>query len=132
MTSLCIIFDIPKHIKIIMNIEEFREYCLTKVEVTEGFPFDETTLVFKVFDKMFALTDVEGEFTINLKCNPDKAIELRERYSCVIPGYHMNKKHWNTVIVDGSVSDDLIKEWIDESYSLIVQKLPLKLRNKLI
>jgi predicted DNA-binding protein (MmcQ/YjbR family) len=115
-----------------MNIEEFREYCLSKDEVTEGFPFDETTLVFKVFDKMFALTDTEKDFTINLKCIPEKAIELREKYSSVIPGYHMNKKHWNTVVIDGSLPDDLIKEWIDESYSLVVEKLPLKLRNKLI
>jgi len=115
-----------------MNIEEFREYCLSKDQVTEGFPFDETTLVFKVLDKMFALTDVEGDFTVNLKSNPEKAIELREKYSCVIPGYHMSKKHWNTIIVDGTLSDDIIKEWIDESYSLVVQKLPLKLRNKLI
>lgn len=115
-----------------MNIEEFREYCLSKDEVTEGFPFDKTTLVFKVLDKMFALTDTEGDFTMNLKCKPEKAVELREKYSSVIPGYHMNKKHWNTIIVDGSLSDDLIKEWIDESYSLVVQKLPLKLRKKLI
>lgn len=115
-----------------MNIENFREYCLSKAEVTEGFPFDETTLVFKVCDKMFALTNTEGDFRINLKCKPDEAIELREKYSCVIPGYHMNKKHWNTVKVDGSVSDEILKEWIDESYSLIVHKLPLKLRNKLI
>lgn len=115
-----------------MNIEEFREYCLSKDRVTESFPFDETTLVFKVFDKMFALTDLEGEFTVNLKCDPEKAIELREIYSCVISGYHMNKKHWNTIIVDGSISDDLIREWIDESYALVARKLPLELRNKLI
>lgn len=114
-----------------MNIQEFRDYCLSKAEVTEGFPFDEKTLVFKVFNKMFALTSVEGDFRINLKCDPDKAVELREKYSCVIPGYHMNKRLWNTVIVDGSIPDNILREWIDDSYSLIVKGLPLKFRNKL-
>lgn len=115
-----------------MNIEDFREYCLSKSEVTESFPFDDKTLVFKVCDKMFALTSVEGDFRINLKCCPYEVEERREKYSAVIPGYHMNKKHWNTVIVDGSISDDLIKQWTDESYNLVIKKLPLKLRNKLI
>ena len=108
-----------------MNIEEFRDYCLSKKAVTEGFPFDETTLVFKVMGKMFAITDVEDEFSINLKCDPEKAIDLREQYpDHVLPGYHMNKKHWNTVFVNGPVSDKLIYEWIDESYDLIVASLP--------
>lgn len=80
-----------------MNIEELREYCISKKDVTESFPFDETTLVFKVRGKMFALTDLEGELSINLKCDPDLAIELREKYPAVQPGYHMNKKHWNTI-----------------------------------
>lgn len=106
-----------------MNIEDLRLYCLSKKGVSEEFPFDETTLVFKVMDKMFALTDLEGEFSMNLKCDPDKAIELREKYTAVKPGYHMNKKHWNTVYVDASVSDELLISWIDDSYKLVVDKL---------
>ncbi len=114
-----------------MNIEDFREYCLAKVGVSEDLPFGDNTLVFKVYDKIFALTSTEGEFRINLKCNPYEIEEIREKYSAVIPGYHMNKKHWNTVIIDGSISDDIIKQWIDKSYLLVVNKLPVKLRNKL-
>ena len=106
-----------------MNIEELRDYCISKKGVTEEFPFDETTLVFKVMGKMFALTDLEGELSINLKCDPEKAIELRDSYPCVLPGYHMNKKHWNTVKIDGSVSSRLIIEWIDHSYEQVVEKL---------
>jgi predicted DNA-binding protein (MmcQ/YjbR family) len=106
-----------------MNIEEFREYCLSKQATSESFPFDENTLVFKVAGKMFALTDLVDAFSINLKCDPEKCIELREHYDCVLPGYHMNKKHWNTVLVDGSVSDELLHEWIDLSYNLIVLSL---------
>lgn len=107
-----------------MNIEEFREYCLSKKGVTEDLPFDEETLVFKVSGKMFALTGLdEQELSINLKCDPEKAIELRERYPCVQPGYHMNKMHWNTVNIDGSVPDKLVKEWIDNSYTLVAKKL---------
>jgi predicted DNA-binding protein (MmcQ/YjbR family) len=108
-----------------MNIEEFRNYCLEKKAVTESFPFDETTLVFKVMNKMFALTDVEDDFSINLKCDPEKAIQLREQYpDLVLPGYHMNKKLWNTVVVDGKIPDNLLYQWIDESYDLIVASLP--------
>jgi len=107
-----------------MNIEQLREYCLAKKSVTEEFPFDETTLVFKVMGKMFALTDLEEEFSINLKCDPEQAIEFREKYPAVQPGYHMNKKHWNTVYDDGSVTDKLIYSWIDDSYNLVVDKLP--------
>lgn len=114
-----------------MNIEELREYCLSKKGVTESFPFDETTLVFKVMDKMFALTDLEGNLSINLKCDPDKAIELREIYLSVIPGYHMNKKHWNTVLIDGSVPDRIIRTWIDHSYELVVKQLPASKKIKL-
>lgn len=109
-----------------MNIEELREYCLNKKGVTESFPFDETTLVFKVMDKLFALTDTEADFSINLKCDPEKAIELRERYPAVQPGYHMNKKHWNTVYIDGSIDDEQIHEWIDDSYRLVILKIPKK------
>jgi predicted DNA-binding protein (MmcQ/YjbR family) len=107
-----------------VNIEELREYCLSKKGVSESFPFDETTLVFKVMDKMFALTDLEGDLSINLKCDPDLANELREKYPVVLPGYHMNKKYWNTVIIDGSIPDRLIMEWIDHSYDMVISKLP--------
>jgi predicted DNA-binding protein (MmcQ/YjbR family) len=115
-----------------MDIEEIREYCLKKKAVTESFPFDETTLVFKVMNKMFALTSLEKDPSISLKCEPEKAIELREHFSSVLPGYHMNKQQWNTVMIDGSISDRLLKEWIDDSYKLIVAKLPKKERDTLI
>jgi predicted DNA-binding protein (MmcQ/YjbR family) len=109
-----------------MNIEEFREYCLSKKGVTESFPFDETTLVFKVRDKMFALTDTEDEFSINLKCDPEKAIELREHYAAVKPGYHMSKKHWNTIYIDGTIKDDIILSWVDDSYNIVAGSLSKK------
>ncbi len=109
-----------------MDIESLRDYCINLPNVTEGFPFDQTTLVFKINGKIFLLTDLEGEFTINLKCDPEKAIELREHYSCVIPGFHMNKKHWNTIIIDGSVSDNVIVEWINDSYNLVSKRKPAK------
>ncbi|MCF8368195.1 MAG: MmcQ/YjbR family DNA-binding protein [Bacteroidales bacterium] len=115
-----------------MNIEEFRLYCLSKKEVTESFPFDETTLVFKVLGKMFALTDLESDFSINLKCDPEKAIELRGKYPNVLPGYHMSKRHWNTIIIDGSIADNILKEWTDESYDLVVSNMPKKLRKTII
>lgn len=111
-----------------MNIEEFREYCMVKPGVTEEFPFDENTLVFKVMGKMFALTNLEGEWSLNLKCDPEKAIELREQYPAIKPGYHMSKIHWNTVYMDGSLNQKLILELIDHSYQLVVEKLPPKLR----
>jgi predicted DNA-binding protein (MmcQ/YjbR family) len=114
-----------------MNIEEFRQYCLNKKGVTEEFPFGEDTLVFKVMGKMFALTNLDGDFSVNLKCDPDHAIELREQFPAVLPGYHMNKKHWNTVIMDGSISNKLIYEWTDHSYNLVVNQLPKNLKNKL-
>lgn len=115
-----------------MNIEELREYCLRKKSTTENFPFDETTLVFKVKNKMFALTDVDGQLFVNLKCDPVKAVQLRERYDAVLPGYHMNKKLWNTVMIDERLDDNLIKEWIDDSYKLVVEKLPKKDREGLV
>jgi len=112
-----------------MNIEILREYCLSKENTTEALPFDEDTLVFKVYDKIFALTNITGPLSINLKCNPEKAVELREQYSCVRPGYHMNKKHWNTVDVDGAVPDIMIFDWIDHSYQLILASLPKNKRS---
>jgi predicted DNA-binding protein (MmcQ/YjbR family) len=112
-----------------MNIEELRDYCNSKKHVTEGFPFGGDTLVFKVMNKMFALTGIDSNPpSVNLKCEPEKAIALREEYSCVLPGYHMSKQHWNTVVLDDSVPDSLIKEWIDDSYNLIVASLPKRLR----
>lgn len=115
-----------------MNIEELREYCLSKKGVTEHFPFDEVTLVFKVGDKMFALTNLDGEPTVNLKCDPERAIDLREQHSSIIPGYHMNKTHWNTVIMDGGVSDKLIYELVEHSYNLVFESLPKIKREKIV
>lgn len=106
-----------------MNIETLRNYCLSKADVEEEFPFGPETLVMKVEGKIFLLTGLDGtDFRFNVKCDPDKAIELREEFSCVLPGYHMNKKHWNTIVVDGSVSSKQLKEWIDHSYELVKPK----------
>lgn len=114
-----------------MNIEEFRNYCLMKPCVTEGFPFDAKTLVFKVCGKIFAITDLEDDFSLNLKCDPEKAISLREHYSSVTPGYHMNKRHWNTIMIDGSIDDALLYTLIDHSYNIVVESLPEKVRRQL-
>lgn len=113
-----------------MDIESLREYCLSKPGVTESFPFDQETLVFKVKGKMFALTTLYSELSVNLKCDPEKAIRLREEYPCVLPGYHMNKVHWNTVLIDGTLSDDQIREMIDHSYALVSVGPPSKKSNK--
>lgn len=115
-----------------MNIESLREYCLSKKGTTEGFPFGEDTLVFKVMGKMYALSNLDGELTVNLKCDPEKAIELREEYSFVLPGYHMSKKHWNTVEINDFVPDQLIMKWIDHSYDLVVDSLTKKLKEELL
>jgi predicted DNA-binding protein (MmcQ/YjbR family) len=109
-----------------MNIEELRDYCISKKGTTEEFPFDETTLVFKVMGKMFVLTNLEGDWAVTLKCDPGKAIELREEFACVTPAFHMSKVHWNTIRIDGTVSDLRLKQWIDESYELVVAKLTRK------
>jgi len=105
-----------------MNIETLREYCISKINATESFPFGEDTLVFKVDGKIFALVNLDGDLSINLKCDPAFALELRERFSSVTPGYHMNKKHWNTVMLDGSIPDKEVFSWIDHSYNLIAGK----------
>lgn len=108
-----------------MNIEDFRTYCLQKKGVTEELPFGEDTLVFKVGGKIFTLTDMESKpLSFNVKCDPEKAAFLRETYACVRPGYHMNKKHWNTIIADGTAGIRLLHEWIDDSYNLVVASLP--------
>jgi len=114
-----------------MNIEEFRNYCLEKKGASEHFPFDQTTLVMKVGSKMFALTDLEEQFEITLKCLPEKAIDLREKHKCITAGYHMNKKHWNTIVIDGSLSDKQLKAMIDDSYDLIFESLPKLMRNQI-
>jgi len=106
-----------------MNIESLREYCLSKPGAEETMPFGPDTLVYKVNGKIFLLTGLDEEqLSFNVKCDPDKALELREEFPCVQPGYHMNKKHWNTVVVDGSVADKQLKEWIDGSYELVSGK----------
>ncbi len=114
-----------------MNVEDFRTYCMQKAHVTESFPFDEVTLVFKVCNKIFAITGLdEPDFRVNLKCDPEWAIELRETYTSVIPGYHMNKQHWNTVILDGSIPAKLVLKMIDHSYDLILQSLTKKVKSE--
>jgi predicted DNA-binding protein (MmcQ/YjbR family) len=116
-----------------MNIEELREFCLSLPYAEETFPFDQYTLVFKVGGKMFGLTGLDSpELSINLKCDPDKATELRERYPAVQPGYHMSKKHWNTVFIDGSIPRKQIEEWIIESYQLVLNSLPRKIRDEIM
>jgi len=114
-----------------MNIEEIRNYCLAKPGVSESFPFDENTLVFKVGNKIFLLTGLDHfPLKINLKCNPDKAIILRENHPQITPGFHMNKKHWNTIVIDGSLSVNLITELIDHSYRLVIKGMNRKERLK--
>ncbi len=112
-----------------MNIEEFRDYCLSKKGVTEDFPFDEKTLVFKVMGKMFALSGLERTPSqVNLKCDPERSISLREEFDgFIIPGYHMSKAHWNTLFIE-NLPPRLILELIDHSYDLVVAKFPKKLR----
>lgn len=114
-----------------MNIEELREYCLSLPHAVECMPFDDETLVFKVGGKMFCLVNLKGDLSMNLKCDPDEAIEIRETFPAVTPGWHMNKNLWNTVSIDGSVSDSMLKVWIFESYKLVVAKLSKAERNRL-
>jgi predicted DNA-binding protein (MmcQ/YjbR family) len=113
-----------------MNIEELRAYCLAKEGVEESFPFDETTLVFKVGGKIIALTDTVDTLSVNLKCDPEKSVELRERYDWIIPGYHMNKKHWITLQLDSFPDTALVLSLIDHSYDLVVNSLPKQIRVK--
>lgn len=115
-----------------MNIETLRDYCLQKPAVTENFPFDEDVLVFKVLGKIFALISISEPDTVNLKCDPERAIELRSTYpDAIFPGYHMNKKMWNTVSLEYGLPDKLLKELINHSYEEVVAKLPKKEREKL-
>ena len=116
-----------------MNIEELREYCLQKNGVTESTPFDDVTLVFKVMNKMFALIPLDAaRLSISIKCDPEKAIRLREEYPLVVPAWHFNKKHWNTVYIDGTIEVEKIKSWIDHSYQLVVAGLTKKLKEELV
>ncbi|MDT0553541.1 MmcQ/YjbR family DNA-binding protein [Urechidicola vernalis] len=116
-----------------MNIEVYRDYCLAKKGVTEHFPFDEVTLVFKVMGKMFALCGLERiPFQVNLKCDPERSLELREEYSeAIIGAWHMSKKHWNTVIPEGNISNDFFFELIDHSYEMVVKGLTKKMQQEL-
>jgi predicted DNA-binding protein (MmcQ/YjbR family) len=115
-----------------MNIETFREYCLSKKGTEETLPFGPDTLVFKVMGKMYALTGLDSdEFTVNLKCDPARALQLREQYPEIRPGWHMSKKHWNTVDFEGSLEEELLRELIDHSYELVVAKLPKRDRSVL-
>ncbi len=109
-----------------MNVEQIREHCISKREVTESFPFNEFVLVFKVAGKMFALIDLGAPDSINLKCDPEKAIELREHHEEITPGFHMNKKHWNTVMINGLLKKKLIFELIDHSYEMVVKSMGKK------
>lgn len=114
-----------------MNIEELRKICVSKKGVEEAFPFNEDVLVFKVMGKMFALTDLSDPVSVNLKCDPDYALELREKHSAIFPGYHMNKKHWNTVMLNSALDDRLIVELITHSYNMVVKSLSRKLQQEL-
>lgn len=115
-----------------MTVEEFRAHCLAKKGVTEEFPFGEETMVMKVGGKIFALASIVLFERISLKAEPEKAIEMRERYPAVIPGYHLNKKHWNTIQLDGSVTDKLVKNWIDDSYNLVASGLSKTVKAKIL
>jgi predicted DNA-binding protein (MmcQ/YjbR family) len=116
-----------------MTLDSLRDYCLAKPGVTESLPFGPDVLVFKVLGKMFLLTNLAQEdLRFNVKCDPERAVELRDAYPCVQPGYHMNKAQWNTIIADGSVPDARLREWIDDSYRLIVASLPKKQQKQLV
>ena len=115
-----------------MNIEDIRAYCLSKKGVSEDFPFDEVTLVFRVMQKIFLFMPLDAELpTISAKCDPERAIQLREEYPAIRGGYHLNKKHWNSIDLDGTVNDDLVLQLIDHSYELIVKSLTKKLQKEL-
>ena len=116
-----------------MHLESFRTYCLAKPAVEETLPFGPDTLVMKVAGKVFALTGLDEDFRLNLKCDPARALELRDRYPEIVPGWHMNKKHWNTVFVEnGELPDALVYDLIDHSYALVVASLPKRIRSTLM
>jgi predicted DNA-binding protein (MmcQ/YjbR family) len=114
-----------------MNLAEFREHCAGFAGFSEDLPFDENTLAFRVGGKIFALMDVDLFVSVNLKCDPERAVELREQYPGITPGYHMNKRHWNTVLTDGSVPEKLLLELAEHSHALVMASLPKKVREQL-
>lgn len=114
-----------------MYLDELREYCLQKKGTSEDTPFGPDTLVFRVMGKIFAITNIDVYEFVNLKCDPERAIELRDQHAGIKPGWHMNKKHWNSVMSDGSVGENLFKELVDHSYELIVSSLPKKVKQEL-
>lgn len=114
-----------------MNIESYIEYCLSKPHSKETFPFDDVTLVMKVGGKMFALISLDGDFSVSLKANPERVIDLQERYTEIEPGYHLSKKHWITVNVRGAITEQLLKEITDDSYSLVFNSLTKKIKDEL-
>ena len=115
-----------------MDIEEIRAFCLTLPETTENFPFDEVTLVFKVCGKMFLILPLDGDTrSVSVKCDPEQAVELREKYQCVIPAYHFNKKHWNTIYLTGEMQTSELQYWIMHSYKKVIEKLSRKDKLKL-
>jgi predicted DNA-binding protein (MmcQ/YjbR family) len=114
-----------------MHLDDILTFCLQLKGTTENFPFDKKTLVFKVMGKMYALIDVESPDSINLKCDPERAIEMRERYASVLPGYHMSKKHWNTILLNNELSNKELQDLIVHSYELVVSSLPKKLQHEL-
>ena len=113
-----------------MNVEQVRQICIDRKGVTEGLPFDDVTLVLKVGGKIFALLSLDRSPSVNLKCDPERATDLRERYDAIIPGYHMNKQHWNTLMLDGNLPDKLVVELIDHSYELVYDSLPKKIKEE--
>jgi predicted DNA-binding protein (MmcQ/YjbR family) len=116
-----------------MNPEEIREYCISKAEVTESIPFGPDVIVFKTNEKVFLLLPLDSDkVQFNVKCDPELAIHLRDEFDCVLPGYHMNKKHWNTIVVDGTVSNLKLMEWIDHSYELVSSRSKSRKQNRLI
>jgi predicted DNA-binding protein (MmcQ/YjbR family) len=114
-----------------MNIEDLRDFCLSLKCVSESFPFNETVLVFKVLDKMFCLTDLDDDFAIAIKNEPEKIIQFREEFPAVKHAFNMSNKHWNSVQIDGSISDELIKTWIVESYNLVIKGMSKKKQQEL-
>ena len=115
-----------------MKLSEFQDYCINFRGTSEGFPFDETTLVYKVKGKMFALTNFETFELVSVKCDPEDALAIREKYESVLPGYYLNKNHWNSIKMDGKIPDEQLKEWIKDSYALVVKGLPKKVQAELL
>ena len=113
-----------------MNVEEVRQICIARKGVTESFPFDDLTLVLKVGGKIFSLINLDKNPSVNLKCDPERAVDLREHHHAILPGYHMNKQHWNTVLLDGSLPEKLIAEMIGHSYDLVYNSLPRKAKDE--